>query len=122
MKVAIPTDEKGLEGNVAEHFGRAMKFVIVEVGKSGIKVLKTLEGPFVEHSPSELPKLLKEEGVDIVVVAGIGRRAMEEFSKRGIRIMSVSAKSVKEIMKEMIKGMVETGKEMIKAGFESMKP
>ena len=66
MKIAIPTNgDKGLEDEVAHHFGRALNFVIYDIENKDFKIFPNTS----EHMGGEglPPELLNEEGVNIML-------------------------------------------------------
>lgn len=103
MKIAIPSDNKGLEGNVHEHFGRSPKFVLAEIRSGKIVDIKVIDNPIAEsHSPGELPELLKNYGVEIVVCHKIGRRAREFLGRLGIKVIDGLGGPIKNVLKFIV--------------------
>ncbi len=99
MKVAIPSDNNGIEGNVYEHFGRAPKFVLADIQSGKIVDIKVIDNPIAEsHSPGELPELLKNHGAELIACRRIGRRAREFFERLRIKIMDGLEGRVKEVL------------------------
>ena len=81
-KIAIPTNG----GQVAAHFGRCPQFTIVEVDKGEIVNKNVIDNP--GHTPGFLPRFLNEKGVDCVLAAGMGRRAVDLFAENNIEIVT----------------------------------
>ena len=75
MKIAIPT----AGGRLALHFGHCEQFALVEVdSESGAIVhTETLQAP--PHEPGALPRYLHENGADVIIAGGMGRRAQMLF-------------------------------------------
>jgi len=103
LRIAIPsTDDKGLESYVEEHFGRAQFYTIVEIEGSEIKSVTSLKSPYVEHSPGDIPRFLKENNVDVVLVNRIGRRALTFFDSMGIQVFSGYSGKIRDVIKSFL--------------------
>lgn len=82
MKIAIPTENGQLHG----HFGGCREFALVEVDPDSKTVLATQTVPAPPHQPGLFPRWLREQGVTVVIVGGIGRRALDIFAHHGITV------------------------------------
>lgn len=103
LRIAIPsTDDKGLESYVEEHFGRAQFYTIVEIEGSEIKSVTSLKSLYVEHSPGDIPRFLKENNVDVVLVNRIGRRALTFFDSMGIQVFSGYSGKIRDVIKSFL--------------------
>ncbi len=104
MKIGFPTgSNKGLEAKVYEHFGRAPYFTIVSVEGNRIVDVEVLENIAREsHEPGTIPRMLADRGVNIVVTAGIGWRARENFNKMGIKVLTGAKGYVKDVLTYLI--------------------
>jgi predicted Fe-Mo cluster-binding NifX family protein len=83
MKVAIPV----VNGQVARHFGHCAQFALIEVDAEAGTVGESsfLEPP--PHEPGALPRWLQQQGADVVIAGGMGRRAQALFSRHGIQVL-----------------------------------
>ena len=81
MKIAIPI----AEGRLAQHFGHAAEFSILDV-EDGADCREERQTP-PAHEPGVLPAWLQECGVDVVICGGMGRRAQDLFAEQGIRVI-----------------------------------
>jgi predicted Fe-Mo cluster-binding NifX family protein len=108
MKLAIPVlENKGDQSPISEHFGHADYFAFAEINDGNYEI-NVIENPMAEtHEPGQIPYFMKENNVDVMVVRGIGGRAIQFFSDLGIQIYRGASGSVKEIVEEYIKGNVE---------------
>ena len=105
MKIAIPVLEKnGLNSKISEHFGHSPYFALVEVCDSGIRSIDIVENPYEEHGPGVVPNFLKSLGVDVVIVRGMGKRAVDFFEQLGVKVIRGAGGSVESIVKEYISG------------------
>lgn len=98
MKVAIPTDSN----KVAPHFGRAPEYTIATIGSNGITSKKTIENP--GHKPGFLPEFFNEKGIDVMIVKGIGRRAVSLFNQFDIDIVTGAEGNVDEVLEQFVEG------------------
>lgn len=102
MKICIPSqDGRGLESSVHGHFGSAPWFTFVDT-ESG--ELEAVQNPSCEHSPGSCHHvgMLSRRGVDVVVSAGIGRRALAGLADAGITVTMAAADRVGTVV-EMAK-------------------
>ena len=98
-RIIIPVEnETNLNAQVAEHFGRAPYFAVVDVDEKG-KVLKIkTEANKGEHQggvghPHEHLLALKP---NIVIAYGMGPGGLISFQNVGIQVLKATAKTVKE--------------------------
>ena len=81
MKIAVPM----AGGSVASHFGHCERFALYEVQDGTIRNTRQLTPP--AHEPGAFPQWLKQQGVDVVISGGMGRRAQSLFSQHGIEVI-----------------------------------
>jgi len=106
--IAIPTEDgRGLDSQVAQHFGRAPYFTLIEVEDGEIKDVRVLEAPMT-HEPGELPTLLRRENVEVILAYGIGGRAAAFFESYGIKVLTGVEGRVREVIKAFIEGCLKT--------------
>jgi hypothetical protein len=77
MRFAISTeDNKGLESNVSQHFGRCPYFVIVDFEDEVVKEVKVVDNPFFAgHGPGQVPEYIASLEANVMICGGMGRRA-----------------------------------------------
>jgi len=108
MIIAVPTEDgRGLDSQVAQHFGRAPYFTLIEVEDGEIKDVRVLEAPMT-HEPGELPALLRRENVEVILAYGIGGRAAAFFESYGIKVLTGVEGRVREVIKAFIEGRLKT--------------
>jgi predicted Fe-Mo cluster-binding NifX family protein len=96
MKIVVPTDDgKGLEGVVAEHFGRCNTYTFLDEKGNVMEVI----GNTSEHMGGSglPPELMKRHGADILLCRGLGPRALDLCKQLGIDVYVCQAGTVKEI-------------------------
>jgi predicted Fe-Mo cluster-binding NifX family protein len=83
MKIAIPV----AGGLLSPHFGHceAFAFYDVEPETKEIERMRSVTPP--AHAPGVLPGWLHSEGVDLIIVGGIGSHAHALLSDTGIRVV-----------------------------------
>lgn len=84
MKVAVP-----LSGGVlSAHFGRCEAYAFVDVDPESHAVLSetVLDSP--PHEPGVLPAWIAEQGADVVITGGVGRRAIQLFAQHGVEVVT----------------------------------
>ncbi len=108
-RIAVPTrGTTGLDDQVEEHFGRARHYALVDVDGGAITNTVTVEVPFAEHEPGDLPNWLHSQGVDVVLAWGMGPRAVEFFEQLGIEVVTGATGSVRDVVEGYIRGNLET--------------
>ena len=82
MKIAIPI----AQGRLHDHFGGSREFALIQVDPEKKAVLSSETLPAPQHVPGAFPRWLREQGVSVVIVGGIGRRALDLLAKSGITV------------------------------------
>ena len=98
MKIVIPTnDKKGLESDVAEHFGRCETYTFLdEDGKVTEIINNTSEHMGGKGLP---PELMKEHGAGILLCKSLGPRALNLCKELKIEVYVSDAEKVKDIFR-----------------------
>jgi len=95
MKICVPTmGEGGMQEAICQHFGRAPTFTIVDLDSGVIKVLPNVS----EHMGGKgLPtETIFAEGVQVMIVGGLGPKAVSAFNQAGIDVFVGAAGTVKD--------------------------
>ncbi len=103
---ALPCEgEGGLEGRLSDHFGRCRTFTLVDIEEGGVKGHRVIENPLaVNHPHGRAPRFIAEQGVQGVLVRGIGRRACELFEELGIEARLTEAETVSAAVQDFLSG------------------
>ncbi|MGQ4892863.1 MAG: NifB/NifX family molybdenum-iron cluster-binding protein [Candidatus Njordarchaeia archaeon] len=105
MRIAVPSDGDNLDAQVFEHFGRAPYYIIVDIEDSEIKSVKAVPNPSVEtHNPGDLPLMLADEKVDVLIARGVGRRALAYFQELGIDVITGAYGKIRDIVEKFVRG------------------
>ena len=99
MRVCFPTEgSAGLEERVGEHFGRVPTYTIVDDRTEEVEVIPN---DSTHKGGKGLPaNLLAEEGVDVMVCSGLGRKAIRLFEEHGIEVCIGAGGTVREALEE----------------------
>jgi predicted Fe-Mo cluster-binding NifX family protein len=100
-RVVIPTeDQNGLNATVAEHFGRAPYFVVVDLDENGhVSNVETVEntgehaggtGQAHDHVVALQP--------NAIIVCGMGPRGLISFQNAGIAVLRANASTVNQVI------------------------
>jgi predicted Fe-Mo cluster-binding NifX family protein len=95
MRVSIPTrDEKGLEGVVEQHFGKAPTYTIIDTETEEVTVIPNDS----EHTGGVglPPEYLHKNGVNIMLCGGLGLKAVRMFESYGINVFVGAGGTVKD--------------------------
>ncbi len=93
MKIAFPTNNQNLKGEINLHFGRAKYYLVYDTENQSFEVLENPEMAGKDELP---PDFLKKRGVDVVVALAMGARAFEKFNNLGIKVYKAKGKSIDE--------------------------
>jgi Mrp family chromosome partitioning ATPase/predicted Fe-Mo cluster-binding NifX family protein len=106
MRIAIPL----AEGKLALHFGHCREFALVDVdpASGAIEKTETTEPP--PHAPGVLPKWLADQGAEIIIAGGMGRRAQDLFAEHGIQtIVGAPSQAPEDLVAAYVAGDLQTG-------------
>ena len=106
MKIAISTEDKnGLESLVSHHFGGCPCYVFVEVEDQEVQSVAALDNPFAQsHQPGMVPEYIHNQGVDVMLSGGMGRRAIQFFDQFGIQARTGATGTVRSAMESFFGG------------------
>jgi len=82
MKIAIPIES----GRLHDDFGRCRQFALAEVDADKKLTLRTNIVSAPEGPSGLFPRWLRQEGVQVVIVGGIGPRALTILARCGIAV------------------------------------
>lgn len=94
--IVIPTNgKKGLEDEVAQHFGRCNTYTFLDLNGNLIKIINNTS----EHMGGKglPPELMKKNGATILLCKSLGPRALDLCKNLGIDVFVYETKTVKEI-------------------------
>jgi predicted Fe-Mo cluster-binding NifX family protein len=106
-RIVVPADdESGLEAHVAEHFGRAPYFAVVDLDESGQVQRVMAEKNTGEHAggtghPHEILLALKP---DVIAVYNMGPRGLQSFQNAGVTVLRAEGNTVNELVTRFKEG------------------
>lgn len=106
MKIAVPTDDGK---RIAAHFGRARNFVVFEIETGEIISREIIQsntphvgGQHSHHHGGWFMDALRS--CDVVIAAGMGRRAIANFHQAGIKPVFTDVSDVEQAVKAYVSG------------------
>lgn len=107
MKFAVPL----AEGVLCRHFGHCQEFAVIQIDDGQIKARERHVPP--PHEPGVLPRWLSELGVNVVIAGGMGRRALDLFSQKGIKVVvGAPSDSPENLIQAYLEGRLVTGENL----------
>jgi predicted Fe-Mo cluster-binding NifX family protein len=97
-RIVVPVENKaGLEAKVAQHFGRAPYYAVVELNENGQVANVATEANTGEHMggtghPHENLLALKP---DVIVAYGMGSGGLHSFQNAGVTVLKATEDTVK---------------------------
>lgn len=109
MRIAIAAqDDQGLDGVAAHHFGRCPYYLFVDVEDDRIENVEVRANPYYErHTPGQVPAFIHQQGADVMVSGGMGRRAIGLFERYGIQTYTGAAGTVRRALEQALGGALE---------------
>ncbi|MFP4395343.1 MAG: NifB/NifX family molybdenum-iron cluster-binding protein [Anaerolineales bacterium] len=109
MRIAVSAEQnQGLESVAAHHFGRCPYYIIVDVDDHHITAVESIANPYYQaHRPGQVPAFIREQGVDMMVAGGMGRRAIALFQQYGIEAYTGAAGVVRRALEQALGGQLE---------------
>ncbi|MCK4897401.1 MAG: NifB/NifX family molybdenum-iron cluster-binding protein [Anaerolineales bacterium] len=107
MRIAISSEEKnGLDSLVSHHFGRCPCYVLVDVDEDQkIQAVQALDNPFaIQHQPGMVPGFIHDQGADVMISGGMGRRAIGFFQEYGIQVATGANGTVRTTLENYFGG------------------
>lgn len=106
MKIAITAEtDQSLDSQVAQHFGHAPFFVLVEVDHGTIQAARSIANPFAEsHEPGQIPNFIKQQQAEVMLSGGMGGRALEFFAQAGIKTATGATGTVRQALDSYLGG------------------
>lgn len=95
-KIVVPTKgKKGLDDEIAEHFGRCETYTFLD--ENG-KVIEIIDNTSEHMGGIGLPaELIREHGANVLLCKGLGPKALNLCNALGIEVYVYQARKVREI-------------------------
>ncbi|WP_457567667.1 NifB/NifX family molybdenum-iron cluster-binding protein [Desulfurobacterium sp.] len=101
MRIAVPVNESnGMDSTICEHFGHAPFFAIIdfEEGKPEVSIFPN---PAIEHAAGQIPKMLAEKGVNMIVASRMGEKARLFFNQFGIKVVTGASGTLADVVAQI---------------------
>ena len=100
-RIVVPVvDKSGLNAQLAEHFGRAPYFAVVELDENGeVSEVKTVPN-IGEHAGGrgQTHDNILELQPNAIIVYGMGPRGLSTFQSAGVAVLRANANTVSEVI------------------------
>ena len=106
MKIAITAESNnGLESMVAQHFGHAPYFILVDVEDGQVSATQSVANPFVNgHAPGQIPGFIQEQKANVMLSGGMGGRAIQFFEQAGVQTATGASGTVRQALESYLGG------------------
>lgn len=106
MKIAVTAENnKGLESLVAQHFGHAPYFILVDVENGEVTAVQGVANPFAQsHQPGQIPGFIRQQKADVILSGGMGGRAIDFFAQDGIQAATGASGTVRQALENYFGG------------------
>lgn len=84
MKIAIPVHN----GKLSDHFGHAELFRFYSVDINSKKILEINDLTPPPHEPGVIPKWIADNCTTILMVRGIGQKAISILNRQGVQVIT----------------------------------
>jgi predicted Fe-Mo cluster-binding NifX family protein len=106
MKIAIPT----ADGKLCLHFGHCQTFTLIEADRDSGRIQSVESHTPPPHEPGVLPRWLAEQGADVILAGGMGRRAQSLFAAESIEVVvGAPALAPEQLARDWLAGRLEVG-------------
>jgi predicted DNA-binding protein (UPF0251 family)/predicted Fe-Mo cluster-binding NifX family protein len=106
--VLAANDDEGLDGEMAQHFGRCPYYVVVRVnGAHRVEQTHIEANPHAhQHGPGEVPRFVHSLGADVIVAPGMGQKAIAWFDRLGVEVATGSREQVGATLQAYLDGAI----------------
>ena len=106
MKIAISVEnDKGLESQIAMHFGRSPYFAFVELEGEEVQNIEVQPSRFADgHKHGQVPNFIKEQQANVMLSGGMGQGAIGFFEQFGIETATGASGTVIATLEKYFKG------------------
>ena len=106
--LAVPSNTPGgLDAGISEHFGHCDLFTLINIQEGKIAAVDTVAN--VEHGAGGCVapvQLLKDQGIEAIVVGGMGARPMQAFAEVDIDVYFAEKNSLNKVQ-EVVEGVIQ---------------
>ena len=107
MRIVVATED----GKAASHFGHCSQFIVYETENGKVKSTEVVDNPYYKnHVAGEIPKFVESLKADILIVDGIGKKAIALLEKMDIEVLSGNQGKAENLVDDYIKGKIRTNR------------
>ena len=106
MRIAVSVDQdQGLTSVVSHHFGRCPYYLLADIEGKNVKDVTIVANPFFQrHEPGQVPKFIHEQGANVIITGGMGRRAIAFFEQFNIEPVTGAFGTVGQVLENYLNG------------------
>jgi predicted Fe-Mo cluster-binding NifX family protein len=106
IRVAVSADDSnGLDSVVSPHFGRCPYYILVDLDDREVKQVNVVANPnYGRHAPGTVPTFIQNQGADVMLAGGMGRRAIALFQQYGIQAVTGASGTVHHALEQYLGG------------------
>jgi predicted Fe-Mo cluster-binding NifX family protein len=106
MRIAVSVDQdQGLASVVSHHFGRCPFYLLADVDGNQVQEVKVVANPFFQqHQPGQVPGFIHEQGANVIITGGMGRRAIGFFEQFNIEPVTGAFGTVGQVLEKYLNG------------------
>ena len=106
MRIALSADnDSGLDSVISPHFGRCPYYVFVDVEEQEVASVRSAQNPFYgQHRPGAVPGFINDQGANVMLTGGMGRRAVAFFEQLGIEAVTGASGTVRQALEQYLGG------------------
>ncbi len=106
MRIAVSVDtNRGLDSQVAQHFGRCPWFAFVDLNGHEVEAVSVVDNPFyAAHQPGQVPHFIHSNHANVMLSGGMGGRAIQLFRQLGIQAATGASGTVREALERFLGG------------------
>ena len=93
---------------VSQHFGHCEGYRLYRIQNG--EILEQMDVPNPGHEPGVLPRLLADNGVDVVIAGGMGPKASDLFCQLGMEVYVGVSGSLDDVAQQFIRGELQEGR------------
>ncbi len=112
MRIAVSADDNnGLDSVVSPHFGRCPYYILVDLEGQEVKQVNTVENLYYgQHQPGQVPGFIHDQGANVMLTGGMGRRAITFFQQYGIQAVTGASGTVRHALEQYLGGGLQGAK------------
>ncbi len=111
MRIAFSTeDQNGLDSLISHHFGRCPNYLLVDLEGGTVQAVQSIANPYLEqHEPGMIPEFIHNQGANVMVSGGMGRRALAFFGQFDIQVATGASGTAQAALDAYLRGELPEG-------------